>query len=59
VLRENDNPLSFARYIIENPVRAGLVGEVKDYPFLGSQRYAIEHIMIAAQLDLRSGWHRS
>ena len=58
VLREDETPLSFARYIIENPVRAGLVADVRDYPFSGSQRYELEHIMTAAQMDLKSGWHR-
>lgn len=59
VLRERDNPLSFARYVIENPVRAGLVANVRDYPYAGSQRYELAHIMSAYQLDLRSGWSRS
>lgn len=58
VLRPNDNPLSIARYIFENPVRARLVRDVCDYPYLGSQRYELEHIMSAYQLDLKSGWHR-
>jgi putative transposase len=55
VLRAHDNSLSFARYVVENPVRAGLVRDVRDYPFSGSQRYELEHIMSAYQLDLKSG----
>lgn len=35
VLRENDNALSIARYIVENPLRARLVTDVRDYPTLG------------------------
>ena len=58
VLRPNDNPLSIARYIVENPVRARLVADVRDYPYSGSQRYELEHIMTAYQMDLKSGWHR-
>ena len=58
VLRSNDNSLSFARYVVENPVRAGLVADMRDYPFSGSQRYEMKHIMTAYQLDLKSGWHR-
>jgi REP element-mobilizing transposase RayT len=58
VLRERDNGLSLARYILENPVRAGLVHDAREYPYLGSQRYELEHIMLAYQLDLKSGWHR-
>jgi REP element-mobilizing transposase RayT len=58
VLRMHDNPLSIARYILENPVRAGLVRDARDYRYSGSQRYDLEHIMEAYQLDLKSGWHR-
>lgn len=35
VLRGEEGTLSVARYIIENPVRAGLVKNVTDYPFTG------------------------
>ncbi|MEO8682175.1 MAG: transposase [Vicinamibacterales bacterium] len=58
VLRDDDNPLSFARYVVENPVRAKLVGAVKDYPWVGSDRYSLDEILAAYQLDLTSGWHR-
>ena len=58
ILRENDNALSIARYLVENPVRAGLVADARHYPFSGSQRYELEHIMTAYQMDLKSGWHR-
>jgi REP element-mobilizing transposase RayT len=58
VLRPNDDALGIARYIVENPVRAGLVRDARDYPYVGSQRYELEHILTACQLDLKSGWHR-
>jgi REP element-mobilizing transposase RayT len=58
VLRQNENSLSIARYIVENPVRAGLVRDARDYPYSGSQRYQLAQIMEAYQLDLKSGWHR-
>jgi putative transposase len=58
VLRENENPLSVARYIVENPLRARLVEDARDYPFIGSQRYELEHILTAVQMDVKSGWHR-
>ena len=45
ILRDEDPSLPFIRYIIENPVRAGLVREVEDYRFLGSPRYTIEEVM--------------
>jgi putative transposase len=36
VLRKDEETCTVARYILENPVRAGLVACVEDYPFLGS-----------------------
>jgi putative transposase len=36
VLRDEESELCFIRYIIENPVRAGLVQRPEDYPYLGT-----------------------
>ena len=36
VLRDDEATVVVARYILANPVRAGLVTQVSDYPFLGS-----------------------
>ena len=36
VLRDEDDTFNVARYILHNPVRAGLVTSPADYPFLGS-----------------------
>jgi len=36
IVRENEAVLAIAKYIFENPVRAGLVSEPHDYPFSGS-----------------------
>ena len=36
VLREDEDTVSVARYILENPVRAGMAKSPLDYPFLGS-----------------------
>ncbi len=58
VLRTEDDMLGIARYIVDNPVRAGLVLGVKDYPFSGSEKHTLDEIMTAYQLDLKSGWHR-
>ena len=35
-LRKDDDSLRVAKYILENPVRAGMVGTVLEYPFAGS-----------------------
>jgi REP element-mobilizing transposase RayT len=36
VLRENEDTFRVARYILDNPVRAGLVLSPEDYPYSGS-----------------------
>jgi len=36
VLRNDEATLVVARYIVANPVRAGLVSQPEDYPFVGS-----------------------
>jgi hypothetical protein len=36
VLRDEENRDALVRYIIANPIRAGLVLDVRDYPFWGS-----------------------
>lgn len=40
-LRKAESALGVARYIFENPIRAGVVTRVEDYPFLGSSAYTI------------------
>jgi REP element-mobilizing transposase RayT len=54
-LRVSESALRVARYILENPVRAGRAARVQDYPFLGSQIHTIEQILEAAQMD--DHWH--
>ena|SRR5438309_1532550 len=38
ILRDGDSSRRFIKYILQNPVRAGLVTNVSDYPFAGSSR---------------------
>lgn len=45
VLREQETTASVARYILENPIRAGLVKTVKEYPFLGSFVYTLAQLL--------------
>jgi len=40
VLRKDEDSKAIAKYILENPVRAGLVASVMDYPFSGSDRWS-------------------
>ena len=35
-LRKDEDIVTVARYILENPVRAGLARTVEEYPFVGS-----------------------
>ena len=42
ILRDDEATLAVARYILENPVRAGLTQSFRDYPFSGSQAFALE-----------------
>jgi REP element-mobilizing transposase RayT len=52
VLRDEEDTMKVAHYIIANPVRAGLVNSPSDYPhwgsFLYSRKELLEYIMRAA-----------
>jgi putative transposase len=56
VLRDDEDILSIARYVIENPVRAKLVKEPAQYPLLGSSEYTIAQILDAVQMDWGRRW---
>jgi REP element-mobilizing transposase RayT len=45
VLRDDEDTISVARYILRNPVRAGLVREPLEYPFLGSGTMDVREIL--------------
>ena len=49
-LRSDEATLSVARYIFENPLRAGLVHVVEAYPFLGSNVYSVAEVLEAVRL---------
>jgi putative transposase len=55
VLRPEDDCRSVVRYILQNPVRAGLVRCPSDYRWLGSLRYDIADLEAHAG-DWRPGW---
>ena len=52
-LRDDELTLAVAKYILENPVRAGLVNRVEDYPFVGSLVYSLAELLEA--VAARSG----
>ena len=45
VVRADEDVHRLARYILENPVRAGLAKTVLDYPFVGSQVYDVRALL--------------
>jgi REP element-mobilizing transposase RayT len=48
VLRSEDVVISVVRYIVLNPVRAGICADPAAYPLLGSSRYELRHLLTAA-----------
>jgi len=44
-LRQEDDLVDVIRYVIDNPVRAGLVDAQASYRFWGSQKYSREEIL--------------
>jgi len=47
VLRDDEVTLVVARYIVKNPLRAGLVERVEDYSFVGSLVYTLSDLLEA------------
>jgi len=58
VLRDEDDTAAVVRYILENPLRAGLVQGAADYPWIGSSRFTIEELLACAG-DWKPSWKRS
>ena len=45
MLRSGEDSRDVVKYIINNPVRAGLVAHPSEYPYWGSGRYAREELL--------------
>ena len=45
VLRDDESTQAAVRYILENPVRAGLVDAIEKYPFWGSSVYSRQELI--------------
>jgi len=52
VLRDDESTFVVANYILSNPVRAGLVQDIRDYAFVGSSAYSLDELL---QSVCRSG----
>jgi hypothetical protein len=53
VLRDDEDSFQVARYILENPVRTGMVRNPEDYPFLGSLTMNVRDLLYSIQIDQR------
>jgi putative transposase len=45
VLRSEDDAKVIARYIVENPVRSGIVRTPSEYPYLGSDVWRLDELI--------------
>ena len=45
VLRDEDMNEAVIRYILMNPVRAGIVADARDYPYLGAENYDVPTLL--------------
>ena len=50
-LRDEDDWLTVARYIVMNPVEDGLCDDVRAYPYVGSSRYSIDELIEIVGLE--------
>ncbi len=50
LLRKSDDFVTVIRYVLQNPIRAGLAREVQQYPFLGSGILTREALLESVQL---------
>jgi REP-associated tyrosine transposase len=50
VLRADEDTFAVARYILENPVRAGLARSPEEYRFLGSLTLELEDLLQSVQM---------
>ena len=45
VALKDEEPRAWVRYVVENPVRKGLVAKPEDYPFTGSSLYTLKELI--------------
>lgn len=51
VLRDEESTVGVARYILENPLRAGLAARVEEYPYVGSMTLSIRELLDSVSDD--------
>ena len=47
ILRDDESTEATARYILENPIRAGLTRQIGEYPYAGSDLYDVRAVLTA------------
>ena len=45
VIRDDERTENVIRYVLENPIRAGLVQQVHEYPYMGSSHYTVDQLL--------------
>lgn len=45
VLRREVSMVDAAKYIFENPIRKGLVTDIREYPYIGSYEFSIKDFL--------------
>ena len=56
VLRDEDDVAQAVRYIVANPLRAGLAIDLTTYPWIGASRWTIKELADACQDCERPDW---
>lgn len=51
VLEDDEAARAVVRYIIDNPVKAGLVARVEDYPYIGSRTKSLKDLIEWSRAD--------
>ena len=55
VLRRDESILEAVAYVLDNPVRAGIVPRSEDYPWSGSDCYTMREFLIEVARNRRIG----
>ena len=51
VLRDEESTVGVVRYILENPLRAGLATRVEEYPYVGSMTLSVKDLLYSVSDD--------
>ena len=57
VIRDEESTWDVIRYIIDNPLRGGLVSDITQYPFLGSGVMGRDELLQELSSQPENQWH--